>query len=780
MIFKRLRDLAAALVLVPVALVINTLVLLGLTLSGLWGRFGKEHPPQSQAVQTLEASIIVPSWNAKDLLAICLPSLHKAIGFADGNHEIVVVDNGSSDGSAQFVRENFPQVKVVVSETNLGFGKAANMGIRAATKDIVVLLNNDMIVEENFLPPLLEEFRDKPDLFAATAQIFFWDKEKRREETGKTGASLRHGSIYVWHDLQFNGAGPFPVTYAGGGSTAHDRRKILQLGGFDELYHPFYVEDLDLSFMAWKRGWRIIFQPKSIVYHKHRGTIGKRFSETCIQSIIRKNEIVFVWKNVCSGKSLAQHFFWLWLRVLSRTAHGSYEYTWAYFRALSQLGMVIKRRIRENKLGIICEDEVFARSTSLSAYREVFGPQKVIDRDKPLKVLFVCPYIPYPPTHGGAVRMYNLIKQLAKKHHVYLLSFVENSKEFDNFDHLTQYCKDVKLISRRASWRKSNLLWLRPQGSLDEFYCVEFEHTLQWMVDKHDIDIVQYEYTQMAQYIKNFPRAKTVLTEHDVTFVTRYRHFRLVPLSWEKVRAFMRWATMFVWELDICRKFDLVCTVSTKEKELLQSYDKRLRVTDSAPTGTDTEFYNPSLRTAVEPNSLLFVGFFKHMPNVEGILYFLREVYPLIKQRKPEVRVYIVGASPPTEVLEFKQDPSIIVTGFVDDLRDYYARAQVFIVPILRGAGVRVKIYEAMAAGIPIVSTGLGAEGIEVTDGKDLYLADTPQEFATKVLALLEDQQLQREMAAKARELVVKNYDWASIARRLADNYYSLWRGQNG
>jgi O-antigen biosynthesis protein len=776
---KWLSGIFVALILVPLGLVINALVLVVLTLAGLFGKLVKGKPQLPQGVEKLEASIVIPSWNAKDLLATCLPPLQKAVEFTGGNHEIIVVDNGSVDGSAQFVRENFPQVKVVISETNLGFGKASNMGIRAAAKDIVVLLNNDMIVEEDFLSPLLQEFKDKPDLFGATAQIFFWDKEKRREETGKTGAYIRHGSIYAWHEADFTGDGPFPVTYAGGGSTAYDRKKLLELGGFDELYHPFYVEDLDLSFMAWKRGWRIVFKPESVVYHKHRGTIGSRFSQTYIQSIIRKNEIVFVWKNISSFKNLCEHFSWLWLRLLSQTARGTYGFTLAYFRALSQLGMVIKRRVHENKVAAISDNQVFSRSTSQSAYREAFGPQKVVDTQKPLKVLFVCPYIPYPPTHGGAVRMYNLIKQLAKDHEVYLLSFVEDKKEFSSFDHLSEFCKEVKLILRKASWRNNSVLWLRPQSSLDEFYSSEFENTLQKMVDKYDIDIVQYEYTQMAQYIKSFPRAKNVLTEHDVTFVTRYRYFRSIPMSWEKIRAFMRWATMFVWELEVCRKFDLVCSVSTKEKELLLSYDDRLQVSDAAPTGTDTNFYNPGLRTAVEPNSLLFVGFFRHTPNVEGIMYFLREVYPLIKQRRPDVKLYIVGSSPPAEVVEYKRDPSIIVTGFVDDLRDYYAKGQVFVVPILRGAGVRVKIYEAMAAGIPIVSTGLGAEGIEVSDGKDIYLADTPEEFAEKTISLLADQPLQLEMAKQARKLVVENYEWASITKRLVDEYYELWRGQN-
>lgn len=773
---RQLLGPVLALLLAPVGLGLNLVYFGLLTVAGVLGRFAVREPENGLQVSKLEASIVIPSWNGKELLELCLPPLLKAVQRSGGNHEIIVVDNGSSDGSPEFLAANFPGVKVVRSAANLGFGKAANLGIKASTRDIVVMLNNDMVVEEDFLNPLLKEFKDKPDLFAVTAQIFFWDKERRREETGKTSARLRHGSIYPYHEEDFETNGPSPVTYAGGGSSAYDRKKLLELGGFDDLYFPFYVEDLDLSFMAWRRGWRVLFQPESIVYHKHRGTIGSRFRRNYIQSVLRRNEILFVWKNIDSIRPLAEHFAWLWLRLVARTSAGSFEFTQAYFKAMSQIVTALGKRFKEQREARSTAQEVFARSTSLSAYREAFGPKKLVKRGRKLRILFVCPYIPYPPSHGGAVRMFNLIKQLGMEHEVYLLSFVENEQELASLEQLRGICRDVKLILRRESWRRDNVLWLKPQSSLNEFYSLEFKRTLQQMVDKYDIDIVQYEYTQMAQYVENFPRAKNVLTEHDVTFVTRYRYFRMVPWSKEKLKAFMRWAAMYVYELDISRRFDLVLTVSTKEKELLLLYDKRLRVSDAAPTGADTGFYRPEDRTAVEPKSLLFVGFFKHIPNVEGILYFCREIYPLVKQKVPEVRLYVVGANPPPEVREFAQDPSITITGFVDDLRVYYAKASVFVVPIKRGAGTRVKIFEAMAAGIPIVSTTLGAEGIAVTPGRDIMLADTPVEFAESVTKLLNSPELQGGMAREARETVVSNYEWENIATRLADEYFALWQ----
>jgi O-antigen biosynthesis protein len=773
---KQIPGVILAALLVPIGLIFNLIALLLLLGAGMVGKLCKHRPQANKEVSGLSVSVVIPSWNGKELLQSCLPPLQKALSQSGGNHEIIVVDNGSTDGSAEYLAENFPQVIVLLSPTNLGFGRAVNLGVKSSVKDIVVLLNNDMVVDEGFLQPLLEEFQGKPDLFAVSSQIFFWDKEKPRQETGKTGARLRNGNIYPWHEQEFADNLTYPISYAGGGSSAYDRKKLLELGCFDDLYFPFYVEDLDLSFMAWKRGWRVLFKPQSIVYHKHRGTIGTRFKPNYIEGIIRRNEILFVWKNIDSLKPLLAHFAWLWLRVLVNTSKGSFAYTLAYVQAFGRLGNALGRRFAEARDGQISASQVFARSTSLPAYKEAFGPTKVIERNKPLRILFVCPYIPFPPSHGGAVRMYNLLKQLARQHEVYLLSFVENEDEFTSFDHLQEFCKEVKLILRRQSWRRDKLLWLQPQSSLDEFYSIEYEHALQEMVGKYDIDIVQYEYTQMAQYVQDFPRSKNVLTEHDVTFVTRYRYFRGLPWCKEKFKAFIRWAAMYAYEPDICRKFDLVLTVSAKEKELLLRYDPTLKVSDAAPTGADTTYYTPSERDQVEPTSILFVGFFKHIPNVEGILYFCEQVYPLVQEQIPQVKLYVVGARPPQEVEDLAKDPSIIVTGFVDDLREYYAKSTLFVVPILRGAGTRVKIFEAMAAGIPIVSTTLGAEGIAIDPGRDILLGDDPQTFANHVIDLLNNPRLQEDLTKEARELVVNKYEWANIAECLANEYYSLWK----
>src|SRR5213595_230789 len=209
------------------------------------------------------------------------------------------------------MRERFPRVKVVALETNLGFGGGSNAGFRAAANDIVVLLNSDMRVAPDFLAPLLEGFRD-PEVFAVACQIFFSDPLKLREETGLTQGWWQDGGLRVRHRIDPEIDDLFPCFYGGGGSCAFDRHKFEELGGFDRLFEPFYLEDTDLGYLAWKRGWKVLYQPRSIVYHEHRGTIGKTFSPEFIQSILHKNFLLFSWKNIHEFPRIAEHFACTW------------------------------------------------------------------------------------------------------------------------------------------------------------------------------------------------------------------------------------------------------------------------------------------------------------------------------------------------------------------------------------------------------------------------------------------------------------------------------------
>jgi GT2 family glycosyltransferase len=231
------------LLLSPVLILLSAAALLMTDL--LWAVLGQRRKAVDVPVNRASASVVIPNWNGRDLLAKYLPSVIKAMEGHPGS-EVIVVDNASEDGSAAFVREQFPSVRLLELDRNFGFGGGSNTGIKAAKNDIVVLLNSDMRVEPDFLQPLLDGFTDER-VFAVSCQIFFSDPNKVREETGLTQGWWDSGRLRVRHRADDGVHDAFPCFYAGGGSSAYDRRKFLELGGFDPLLHPFYLEDTDLG-----------------------------------------------------------------------------------------------------------------------------------------------------------------------------------------------------------------------------------------------------------------------------------------------------------------------------------------------------------------------------------------------------------------------------------------------------------------------------------------------------------------------------------------------------
>lgn len=343
MTIQRLRVLAFVACLFPLDVVVSVLLLVAHTVSLPLSLFRRLSPPV-RTPNTSSVTIQILNWDGKHLLEEFLPSV--LIG-AKG-HEILVVDNGSTDGSVEFLKSQFPQVRVLELDRNYGFSVGNNHGIAQVGTDLIVLLNNDMSVEPDFLEPLLIPFVD-PVVFAVASQITVPDPAKSKQETGKTRARFENGLFYLWHDpvtAQDERRATLPVFWAGGGACAIDRRKFAVLGGFDSLYHPFYVEDTDLSYQAWKRGWRSLFTPASRVMHKHRSTSGPRFGEMFVNNTTRRNHYLFAWKNLTDFGMLVEHLAML-PAIHSRaiTQYGAAFEVRAYLRACLRLPLAIRRRL---------------------------------------------------------------------------------------------------------------------------------------------------------------------------------------------------------------------------------------------------------------------------------------------------------------------------------------------------------------------------------------------------------------------------------------------------
>jgi GT2 family glycosyltransferase/glycosyltransferase involved in cell wall biosynthesis len=712
-----------------------------------------------------KASIVIPNWNGRDLLAKYLPSVIASIE----NHpdsEVIVVDNGSTDGSVAFVAKMFPDVRVLPLQENLGFGGGSNAGFKAAHNDIVVLLNSDMRVEPDFLQPLLDGFTDEK-VFSVTCQIFFSDPTKIRQETGLTESWWQQGALRVRHRADEKIHDLYPCAYGGGGSCAFDRRKFLELGGFDEILAPFYLEDTDLGYLAWKRGWRSMYQPASVVYHEHRGTIGKKFSDAYIQGVLKKNFLLFTWKNIHEWRRLLEHFFFAWSSAALSWLFGDSPERSSFAgiaRATFQLPEVFLSRARARQLAIISDTEAFRRPLG-GHYRDTFATMF----EGKLKVLFVSPYPICPPIHGGAVFMYQTVRELARLCELHVIVLLDYEHQRPAHNELDAMCASTEYIVRMEGRQKAF-------GSTEPHAVREFRNAdLAWLIHRQiftrEIDVLQLEYTVLGQYAGRFKRIPSILFEHDVYFQSIARRLPFITNTVEKMQARWEYLRALRYELRMLRAPDRIQVCSRDNRDYIASFLPALknRIDDGYRAGIQTSLYDFNPRDR-EPFTLLFLGSFRHLPNQEALTWFLREVFPKVRAEEPRARLVIIGSDPPARH-SLPEAEAIDLIGFVDDVREPLKRYSLFVCPILSGSGVRVKLLEAFAAGIPVVSTRLGAEGLADQDGDLCALADDAPSFAAHIVKLLRDPESAEQMAERARANVVATRDMRVMTENLVECY---------
>ncbi len=386
----------------------------------------------------------------------------------------------------------------------------------------------------------------------------------------------------------------------------------------------------------------------------------------------------------------------------------------------------------------------------------------------------VAPYHLYPVQHGGAVRMYNVVRELARRgHEVSVVGFVESEEQREAGRHLREFCREVDLLVRVPApnrWRG-----LVP-ADVAEFDLPDFRSALVAHLERCDPDILQVEYTHMAPYGRLAGGRVACLTEHDVSFVSRYRHTLAEGdrrARWSRYRNYLE---TFHFELNALRAFDVVFAVTSRDAQLLRTYlDGAIHVSDRVPIGANVHAMGSAQRNP-DPRRLVFVGNFAHSPNVDAVTFFAREIMPDLLRQEPDLRIVIAGPNPPPAIQRLGSDPRVEVTGFVPDLAPIYATACAFISPIRIAAGVRVKLLEAFAARVPVVTTSAGAEGIDLAHEREALIADTPAEFVNQTLRLVRDPALGERLASSARRLVEERYSWTSIVDALEDEYRAAMR----
>ncbi len=393
-----------------------------------------------------------------------------------------------------------------------------------------------------------------------------------------------------------------------------------------------------------------------------------------------------------------------------------------------------------------------------------------------MKILMLFPYAPLPPPLdlAGTKRNLPFFLELARRHEVSVLSFGTPAEEAmfrQSYGHL---CHDVRFVDRKRpriinALRLLSLL-VRGQSHFRMIYRSAMQSAINEMTAARQYDVIHC-CVQMFGCFK-FPDGIPVTSDtHEVTYdLLRRTAGKTRNLFWKSYLHLCAWLGQ-PEEIRLCRKFDLLVATTERDLSVFRENlpNQNIRVIQN---GAGDSFFE-DLGIAPEPFTLAFTGLFTHRPNHQGLMWFLDEVFPLIRQEAPAARIFVVGKNPSRELLA-RASENIIVTGFVDDVRPYIARAQVFVIPLLAGGGIRGKALETMAMKRPIVTTTIGVEGIYLRHGESALFADTPGDFACAVLRLFADAGLREKIAAHAYITVRQHYVWAAKGNELDEALVSV------
>jgi len=384
-----------------------------------------------------------------------------------------------------------------------------------------------------------------------------------------------------------------------------------------------------------------------------------------------------------------------------------------------------------------------------------------------MKILWLKADFLHPTSRGGQIRTLEMLKRLHQRHEVHYVG-LDDGASAESVPRAKEYASHVYPVAHRAPARTSPEFWTQLAGnlfsplplSLARYKNEEFQRTVEEVRRRESPDAMVCDFLTPAVNIGDL--SGWVLFQHNLETLIWRRHAEHGGDAARKLYFGKQADRMFQAEKNICRSVRSVITVSEADARLHQEMFG-LTAVPHVPTGVDVESLTPSSPSPVETD-LVFVGSMDWMPNIDGIEYFLDQILPLIRRRKPDCTVTIVGRKPPVSLSRrAESDPKLKITGTVPDVRPYLWSAAVSIVPLRVGGGTRLKIYEAMAARTPVVSTTIGAEGLGIHPPHDIRIADTPETFAENCLELLNDPIERKRMAQAAWDLVASTYSWERV-----------------
>ncbi|HYP52493.1 MAG TPA: glycosyltransferase [Pyrinomonadaceae bacterium] len=393
-----------------------------------------------------------------------------------------------------------------------------------------------------------------------------------------------------------------------------------------------------------------------------------------------------------------------------------------------------------------------------------------------MRILWLKTELLHPVDKGGKIRTYHMLKELKRRHHVTYLTLDDGSAGADAEARAEEYCHELVCVPHRTRAKFSAGFYAELAANLVSplpYFMKKYEsepmrREVEARARAEHFDVLVCDFLMPAVNVPARTACASLLFQHNVEALIWKRHYEVQANPLKKAYLYGQWLKTRRYERAECRRFDWVVAVSREDAEAMRRDYGAEHVSD-VPTGVDTDFFRPRGAETREPFNLVFTGSMDWLPNEDAIRFFTSEILPRVKQRVPGATLTVVGRNPSASLVELsKRDASVTVTGRVEDVRPFMERAAAYVVPIRVGGGTRLKIYEAMAMEMPVVSTTVGAEGLPVREGRELLIADSPEDFARAVARVLEDAELARSLGTRAAATVRERFSWAGVAESFA------------
>ncbi|MFL6213165.1 MAG: glycosyltransferase [Blastocatellia bacterium] len=388
-----------------------------------------------------------------------------------------------------------------------------------------------------------------------------------------------------------------------------------------------------------------------------------------------------------------------------------------------------------------------------------------------MQILWLKTELLHPVDKGGKIRTYQMLRHINRSHSVTYLTLVKPDEPIESLTQAGEYCRQLIPI-KHADAPKFSARFYRDLAlnlssplpyAIQKYRSQAMQQAIEHELRERHYDAVVCDFLTPSVNFRRSTATAAVLFQHNVESMIWKRHYETQQQPLKRALFYNQWQKMLRFERETCRQFDAVVAVSAADRDQMRD-EFNLRNVYDVPTGVDTEYFRP-LGGATEAAELVFTGSMDWLPNEDGICYFVESVLPLIAESVPDVKLTVVGRNPTARLLALADaDRRIKVTGRVEDVRPYIDRAAAYVVPLRIGGGTRLKIYEAMAMGKPVISTTIGAEGLPLRDGADLWLADEPYAFARAVIRTLTDYAMARQLGERARSLVCERFGWQHAA----------------